>query len=157
MKKTWTQIFGVACVSGVFAWFLVESPEVVSLQAAGSCEALSSLTLQGGTVTLAQPVTAGGFAPSVTGNAQGAAARLQPFCRVAVTLKPSSDSDIRMELWMPASNWNGRFQAVGNGAFNGNINYAAMMTALARGYAVSSTDTGHTGGARAGAWAIRRR
>jgi feruloyl esterase len=46
---------------------------------------------------------------------------------------------------MPASGWNGKFQAVGNGAFNGNINYGAMMTALARGYAVSSTDTGHTG------------
>ena len=146
MKKTWIQIFGVACVSGVFAWFLVESPEVVSLQAAGSCEALSSLTLQGGTVTLAQPVTAGGFASSVTGNAQGAAAKLQPFCRVAVTLKPSSDSDIKMELWMPASSWNGKYQAVGNGAFNGNIAYDAMMTALARGYAASSTDTGHTGG-----------
>jgi feruloyl esterase len=50
-----------------------------------------------------------------------------------------------MEIWMPASNWNGKFQAVGNGAFNGNIAYDAMMTALARGYAASSTDTGHTG------------
>ena len=46
---------------------------------------------------------------------------------------------------MPAANWNRKFQAVGNGAFNGTINYAAMMTALARGYATSSTDTGHTG------------
>ena len=67
MKKTWIQIFGVACVSSVFAWFPFESPQVVSIQAAGSCETLSSLTLQGGTVTLAQPVAAGGFAPSVTG------------------------------------------------------------------------------------------
>ena len=52
---------------------------------------------------------------------------------------------------MPAANWNGKFQAVGNGAFNGNIAYPAMMTALARGYATSSTDTGHTGGGAA--WA----
>ncbi len=59
---------------------------------------------------------------------------------------------------MPASNWNGKFQAVGNGAFNGNISYPAMMTALARGYATSSTDTGHTGGgASLGGWATRRR
>jgi Tannase and feruloyl esterase len=51
-----------------------------------------------------------------------------------------------LEVWMPASNWNGKYQAVGNGAFNGNISYPAMTAALARGYAVSSTDTGHTGG-----------
>jgi hypothetical protein len=67
-------------------------------------------------------------------------------------LKPSSDSDIKMEVWMPAAGWNGKFQAVGNGAFNGNINYAAMATALVRGYAVSSTDTGHTGGGAS--WAL---
>jgi feruloyl esterase len=47
---------------------------------------------------------------------------------------------------MPASGWNGKFQAVGNGAFNGAIAYPAMMTALSRGYAASSTDTGHSGG-----------
>jgi feruloyl esterase len=67
-----------------------------------------------------------------------------------LTLKPSNDSDIKVELWMPAG-WNGKFQAVGNGAFNGTINYAAMATALARGYAVASTDTGHVGGGAA--WA----
>src|SRR5205807_3631689 len=68
------------------------------------------------------------------------------FCRVAATLKPTGDSDIKIEVWMPASGWNGKFQAVGNGAFSGAIAYPAMMTALARGYATASTDTGHTGG-----------
>src|SRR5262249_12438527 len=70
---------------------------------------------------------------------------LPAFCRVAATLKPSSDSDIKMELWMPAENWNGKFQEVGNGAFNGSIAYPAMAAALRRGYATASTDTGHTG------------
>jgi hypothetical protein len=65
---------------------------------------------------------------------------------VAATLRPSSDSDIKIETWMPTSGWNGRFQAVGNGAFSGAIAYPAMRAALARGYATSSTDTGHTGG-----------
>jgi len=60
-------------------------------------------------------------------------------------LKPTADSDIKIEVWMPASGWNGKYQAVGNGAFNGSIAYPAMMTALARGYATSSTDPGHTG------------
>ena len=44
---------------------------------------------------------------------------LPAFCRVAATLKPSSDSDIKIEVWLPAADWNGKFQAVGNGAFNG--------------------------------------
>jgi feruloyl esterase len=70
---------------------------------------------------------------------------LPAFCRVAATLTPTRDSDIKIEVWMPASGWHGKYQAVGNGAFNGSIAYPAMMTALARGYATSSTDTGHTG------------
>jgi len=70
---------------------------------------------------------------------------LPAFCRVAATLTPTRDSDIKIEVWMPASGWNGKYQAVGNGAFSGSIAYPAMMTALTRGYATSSTDTGHTG------------
>ena len=73
-------------------------------------------------------------------------ADLPAFCRVAATLTPSSDSDIKIEVWLPAANWNGKFQAVGNGAWNGAIGYAAMADALRRGYATSSTDTGHVGG-----------
>jgi feruloyl esterase len=65
---------------------------------------------------------------------------------VAATLKPSSDSDIKIEVWLPAANWNGKFQAVGNGGWNGTISYPAMSEALRKGYATSSTDTGHEGG-----------
>jgi len=109
--------------------------------AASSCASLSTLDLPNATITLAQPVAAGPF----TAPGQDAARALPAFCRVAATLKPTADSDIRIEVWMPASGWNGKYQAVGNGAFNGSIAYPAMMTALARGYATSSTDTGHTG------------
>jgi feruloyl esterase len=114
------------------------------MQAAGSCQALSALALPNVTITRAQAVEAGPFTPP--GAAETDTARVLPaFCRVAATLKPTSDSDIKIEVWMPASGWNGKFQAVGNGAFNGSIAYSSMMTALARGYATSSTDTGHTG------------
>src|SRR5688572_31168007 len=71
---------------------------------------------------------------------------LPEHCRVAATLKPSSDSHIEMEVWMPAENWNGKFQAVGNGGWAGTISYAAMATALQEGYATASNDTGHKGG-----------
>jgi feruloyl esterase len=121
--------------------------------AAQPCESLASLMLPNATITLARTVDARAFgAPTVADGATRALAAAQTrialpaFCRVTATLKPSSDSDIKIELWMPAANWNGKFQAVGNGAFTGTIAYGAMMTALSRGYATSSTDTGHIGG-----------
>ena len=50
--------------------------------------------------------------------------RVPEFCRTALTLTPSSDSDIKVEVWLPASGWNGKFQAVGNGGFAGVVPYA---------------------------------
>jgi feruloyl esterase len=115
------------------------------VHAAGQCADLRRLALPNVTVTLAEPVGAGAFTPP--GGEAGAGFRALPaFCRVAATLKPTSDSDIKIEVWLPASGWNGKFQAVGNGAFNGTIGYAAMAAALSRGYAAASTDTGHVGG-----------
>ena len=67
-------------------------------------------------------------------------------CRVAATLTPTSDSDIKIQVWMPVSGWNGKYQAVGNGGWSGSINTRAMAAAVQRGYAASSTDTGHSGG-----------
>ena len=61
-------------------------------------------------------------------------------------MKPTPDSEIKMEVWMPASNWNGKFEVVGNGGWNGNIDDNALATGLRRGYATAATDTGHEGG-----------
>jgi feruloyl esterase len=124
---------------------------VAPTSAADACESLTSVKLPNTTVTLAQMVAAGGFA-APAGSAPAAAKKLPAFCRVAATLRPSHDSDIKVEVWMPASGWNGKFMAVGNGAFTGSIAYPAMMSELLRGYAVASTDTGHTGGGAA--WAL---
>jgi feruloyl esterase len=79
-------------------------------------------------------------------------ASLRSFCRVTATLAPSSDSDIKVEVWLPAEGWNGKFQAVGNGGWAGTIGYAALAQAVAAGYAAASTDTGHTG--NSGAFAL---
>jgi streptogramin lyase len=110
------------------------------------CEALAHAALPNGRITMAQAVAPGEFTPPGASTRSQVFGALPSFCRIAATLTPSSDSDIRMEAWMPASNWNGKLQAVGNGAFNGTIGYAAMAAALARGYAASATDTGHVGG-----------
>jgi feruloyl esterase len=94
---------------------------------------------------MAQPVAAGGFSPPASGGRGQAFGTLPGFCRVAATIKPTSDSDIKVEVWLPASGWNGKYQAVGNGGWAGSISYPAMARALRDGYATSSTDTGHTG------------
>jgi hypothetical protein len=70
---------------------------------------------------------------------------LPAFCRVAATLTPSNDSDIKIEVWLPVANWNGKLMAVGNSGWSGAIGYAALGRELSRGYAATSTDTGHTG------------
>ena len=118
---------------------------------AATCESLTSLAPTGTTVTLAQTVAAGAFTQPGRGGRAGGAnafAALPAFCRVAVTIKPTPQSDIKAEVWLPASGWNGKLQVVGNGAWAGSISYPAMATALAAGYAAASTDTGHTGGAQ---------
>ena len=120
--------------------------------AAAPCESLAALKLPDTTITLAQTVAAGGFAPAGGGGRGGGAqfSDLPAFCRIAATLKPSSESDIKIEVWLPSSNWNGKFEAVGNGGWNGNIDSNALAAGLRRGYATASTDTGHDGGA--GLW-----
>ncbi len=104
--------------------------------AAGTCERLRGLTLaDDATVTEARTVSANTtplFAP-------------RAFCRVFVTIAPTADSDIKVEVWLPIRGWNQKFQAVGNGDAAGVISYDAMVEAIRRGYATSSTDTGHVG------------
>jgi len=121
---------------------------VPSLAAAAPCDTLAaSLKLTNAKVTTATAITGGQFTPPA---AQGADAPkaitgLPAFCRVQLTLTPSSDSDIKSELWLPLNGWNGKFQQVGNGAWAGSIQYGALAEALKRGYAAASSDAGHTG------------
>jgi feruloyl esterase len=61
-----------------------------------SCEALSGLKLQDTTITTAAAVAAGPFKPNA--NASAPAMTVPAFCRVAATLKPTPESNIRFEV-----------------------------------------------------------
>ncbi len=122
-----------------------------------ACANLASLTLPNGTVTGAEAFDAGAFTPPMAPGGRPlseAATRqygeLPAFCRVMATLTPTDDSDIKVEVWLPSdAGWNGKLQAVGNGAFTGSIRYGggrSLAYGLALGYATASTDTGHEGG-----------
>jgi feruloyl esterase len=116
-----------------------------------ACEDLTKLDWPGTRVTLAQTVQPGAFVPPAAGGNRGGGANQPPavyktlpaFCRVAVTLTPTADSDIKSEIWLPATGWNGKFQVAGNGGWAGTIGYNNLAEALAKGYAAAGTDTGH--------------
>jgi feruloyl esterase len=122
--------------------------------AAALCERLSSLKLANTNITLAEVVAPGTFiSPPQTAPSPppaGAFSDLPAFCRVAGTLRPSNDSDIKIEVWLPISGWNGKFQGIGSGGWGGFFPHATpfssgMADALRRGYATASTNTGHIG------------
>src|SRR5580692_1757854 len=118
------------------------------------CRALAKLALPAATITIAEPVGAGEY--RMPQAAQGVFSRPgmniagsinsgpnPAFCRLAATLKPSSDSDIKIEVWLPQAGWNGKLLTAGNFGWAGSLMYGAMLTGLEAGYATASTDTGH--------------
>jgi feruloyl esterase len=115
-----------------------------------SCDRLASIALPHATITLAQlvaPAAPAQLKTEAVGSSDALAKEfpnLPAFCRVVAILKPSKDSDIRIEVWLPAKGWNGKFEAVGNGGFAGTIPYQEIADAVAAGYAGAGTDTGHT-------------
>jgi len=113
-----------------------------------ACESLAQLNVTNGHVLSAESVPAGAFTPPNTANANGAAAfkTLPAFCRVTLKLTPSSDSDIRVEVWLPQTGWNRKLQSSGNGGLGGTIPYPALAASVKAGYAAAGTDTGHVGG-----------
>ena len=125
-------------VSLTFVTALALAP--VSAHAAGvPCAALTHAAIADTTITSATIVAAAGTAPE--------------HCLVVGHV----DTEIGFELRLPTTTWNGKFYHAGGGGFVGSIPHSPG--ALARGYAVIGTDTGHVGGGAFGAaldgsWAL---
>jgi len=109
-----------------------------TLSAQQPCESLMKLALPHATVTSAAVVAATAEIPS--------------HCDVKASARPTSDSEINFEVWLPSSDWNGKYQQVGNGGWAGNIPLVSFAEPLKRGFAVAGTDDGHT--APGAIWAI---
>jgi feruloyl esterase len=110
---------------------------------AAACANLAQQQLANTTITSAQAITTGSFTPPGSTNAM---TNLPPFCRVAGTIAPTSESQVLFEVWMPLENWNGKFAGVGNGGWAGTISYGQVQDQVRRGYAAASTNTGHQAG-----------
>ena len=106
----------------------------VPVSAATTCAGLKAVAVPHAKITLAESV---------------AASDLPAFCKVQATLAPSSDSEIKVEVWLPvAANWSGKFRGVGNGGLGGGatVNPGGLTNALRDGYAAAGNNTGHEGG-----------
>src|SRR5579885_1364751 len=123
---------------------------------AAACQALKALQLPGVTLTVtkAQWIAAGTAPPRGPGG-PAAAAKLPAYCRIDGVIDRRTGAGgaaygIGFAVSLPDT-WNGRYLLQGGGGLNGSVQppigavAAGNDPALARGFAVASTDTGHEG------------
>lgn len=138
MRGYWAIFVGCAFATAVYG--------------ASSCEALRTASLSGTTIDSAVSI-----APyqRLVNDSEDSAKHDMAVCRVIGIIRPASDSEIRFEVWIPETSWNGRFLAAGNGGFAGTIEHDSMSRYIQRGYATANTDTGHQGEAVDASWAYQ--
>ncbi len=118
------------------------------------CTALLGTALQGGTVESAKLVPEGAYQEKTA--IPGPLTPLPAHCRVRAVMRPTADSEIVFEVWLPTENWNGRFWGIGAGGFAGTLILNEVATAVQYGYASYTTDTGHPNGDKTEIWAKGR-
>jgi hypothetical protein len=124
---------------------------------ASACAALTALQIPGLSlsITKAEWIAAGSVPPAPGAGGPAVTGSLPAYCRLDGVLDRRTGADgksygIGFALALPGE-WNGRFLFQGGGGLNGNVQAplgavaSGGTPALARGFAVVSTDTGHTG------------
>ena len=149
MRNRLLALLGVTAIAVVVASLVVVRVAAQAPKAAAgkvACADLTKLTSEGNTtITAATAVPAGTFVTPAGQTLTG----LPAFCRVVGVSRPTSDSNINFEVWLPSDSWNGKFLSSGEGGFAGTINYTrsgldgGLDELIRRGYASASTDTGH--------------
>src|SRR5260221_2793 len=106
--------------SAVVSLAAVAAPAAAHAETA--CADLARTTLPHAEITSAKAATVAG----------------KDVCQIAVTSRPTKDSDIRLEVWIPVgAAWNGKFVQVGNGGFAGTVSKVSFMGPIKAGYAVA--------------------
>jgi feruloyl esterase len=117
--------------------------------AAYDCAGLAGVTTADSTVTSAAVVDAGTV---ISGNVVPVA-----MCRVQGVARPSSDSEIKWEVWLPdtAAAWTKRLKVNGTGGYAGATPYARLAQDIGDGFVTAGSNMGHDGGESA-AWTLGR-
>ena len=124
----------VGAATGLFALVALASTPAM----ATPCTNLASLNLEHTAITGAADITTGTFTPPGGAPING----LPAFCRVTATLVPTADSQIKIEVWLPETTWNGRFLGTGGGGFQGIISYNELASGILAGFASTNSDLG---------------
>ena len=143
MKPVIRVCWHVLCLTAVSSTLLFGS----------DCPSLKSLRLEDTTIANAEAVTSGSL---VVSDSRPPISGLPAFCRVTGILRPTSDSAIRFEVWLPEHDWNGGFVGAGNGGFAGSIDYDELANYLTRNFAVAGSDAGHQAEATDASWAYQQ-
>jgi feruloyl esterase len=108
---------------------------------------LTTVTPEASTITSAALVT-----PPAT---IGGAAVTVPFCRVQGVARPSFDSEIKFEVWLPPTvgDWTGRMKVNGTGGYAGATPYARLAQDIGDGFVTAGSNMGHDGGESA-SWTL---
>lgn len=111
-----------------------------SVHAAYTCADLAAVTTADSTVTSAAPVGAG---TTINGVVVPVA-----MCRVQGVARPSSDSEIKWEVWLPdsAAAWTGRLKVDGTGGYAGAVPYSRLAQDIGDGFVTAGSNMGHDGG-----------
>jgi feruloyl esterase len=128
------RLYLVGAAMGVFAGVAIAGTPAM----ASPCTNLLSLQLPDTTITSATDNTTGVFTPPGGAPITG----LPAFCRVTASLIPTSDSTIKIEVWLPETKWNGRFLGTGGGGFQGVITYGELASGIQAGFASTNSDLG---------------
>ncbi len=69
------------------------------------------------------------------------------ICRVRGIARPSADSEIKFEVWLPESHlWTRRMKLSGTGGFSGGIPYSSLSRDVSDGFVAAGSNMGHDGG-----------
>jgi hypothetical protein len=141
------RLLGGVTLIGIGALLGTHAAQAASTAPVVPCADLTKFTSESNTaITSAEAVTGGELAVAGKPKVGG----LPEFCRVVGVSKPTADSNINFEVWLPTKTWNGRFLSAGEGGFAGTINYSrdgldgGLDEFLRRGYVTATTDTGHS-------------
>ena len=96
-------------------------------------ESVTAISVPAGTYQVPGAPPLGGFP----------VADVPAHCEVTVTLThPGLDDHAKVQVWLPQTGWNGRFQAVGGAAYQANDQGSGLAAGVKQGYAVATTDAG---------------
>jgi hypothetical protein len=129
-------IMGWMVPSDALALAPTPAPDAV----AARCNGLAGLRLPDTNIVSAALVPAKAAETTIAGETPG----YRSFCRVVARVRSAPDSDIGVEIWLPAQDWTGVFHGNGNGGFAGVLagGYSGMVDGLRRGFATATTDAG---------------